>query len=148
VDKDLDIKPVRRGTLSKIEQLTGEKRPMQNTRSAQPGKEIQTQLVTVNGIQYAVTPSIGESSQPATKTATQQGIREPPTAHHILPDLLHHRHEPIPGSGVYVPSRRIDEWKKGGVALLAGPLLDLDVVDQTEAEKDKAWWEAGNTGKR
>jgi hypothetical protein len=148
VDNDLDTKPVRRGTLSKIEQLTGEKRPMQNTRSAQPGKEIRTQLVTVNGIQYAVTPGTGESTQPATKTAAQPAIRQPPTARHILPDLLHHRHEQIPGSGVYVPSRRIDEWKKGGVALLAGPLLDLDVVDQTEAEKDKAWWEAGNTGKR
>lgn len=148
MDYDLDTKPVRRGTLSKIEQLTGEKRPMQNTRSAQPGKEIRTQLVTVNGIQYAVAPSTGESTQPVTKTAPQQAIRQPPTAHKILPDLPHHRHEQIPGSGVYVPSRRIDEWKKGGVALLAGPLLDLDVVDQTEAEKDKAWWEAGNTGKR
>ena len=121
---------------------------MQNTRSAQPGKEIRTELVTVNGIQYAVTPNTGESTQPATQTATQQATRQPPTARHILPDLLHHKHEQIPGPGVYVPSRRIDEWKKGGVALLAGPLLDLDVVDQSEAEKDKAWWEAGNTGKR
>ena len=129
---------MRRGTLNKIEQLTGEKRPMQTSTSAQPGKEIRTKLVTVNGIQYALNPT-GDSTQPAT--------RQPPTARH-LPDLLHHRHEQAPGQGVYMPSRRLDEWKKGGVALLAGPLLDLDVVDQSEAEKDKAWWEAGNTEKR
>lgn len=141
---DVNSKPVRRGTLSKIEQLTGEKPPVQNSRSIQPGKGVRTELVTVNGIQYAVTPTPGDSTEPATQPAT----RQPPTAHHILPDLLHHRNENLPGQGVYVPSRRLDEWKKGGVALLAGPLLDLDVIDQTEAEKDKAWWEAGNTGKR
>ena len=134
---------MRRGTLNKIEQLTGEKRPMQTSTSAQPGKEIRTELVTVNGIQYAVNPT-GDSTQPAAQPAT----RQPPTARHLLPDLLHHRHEQAHGQGVYMPSRRLDEWKKGGVALLAGPLLDLDVVDQSEAEKDKAWWEAGNTGKR
>jgi hypothetical protein len=116
---------------------------MQTSTSAQPGKEIRTELVTVNGIQYAVNPT-GDSTQPAAQPAT----RQPPTARHLLPDLLHHRHEQAHGQGVYMPSRRLDEWKKGGVALLAGPLLDLDVVDQSEAEKDKAWWEAGNTGKR
>lgn len=140
---------MRRGTLSKIEQLTGEKRPVQNSASAQPGREIRTELVTVNGIQYAVTPNTGDSTtQPAPQQAIQPATRQPPTARHILPDLLHHRHEQIPGQGVYIPSRRIDEWKKGGVALLAGPLLDLDAIDQSEADKDKAWWEAGNTGKR
>jgi hypothetical protein len=152
VEDDLNNKPVRRGTLNKIEQLIGEKPPVQNSRSTQPGKEIRTELVTVNGTQYAVSPNTRDSTQPATQAATQQpsqpAARQPPTARHILPDLLHHKHEHIPGQGVYVPSRRIDEWKKGGVALLAGPLLDLDVVDQSEADKDKAWWEAGNTGKR
>jgi hypothetical protein len=140
----VDAKPVRRGTRNKIEQLTGEKPPVQSLRSTQPGKVIRTELVTVNGIQYAVTPTTGDSTQ----LPVQQAIREPPTGHHILPDSLHHRHENTTGQGVYVPSTRLDEWKKGGVALLAGSLLDLDVVDQSEADKDKAWWEAGNTGKR
>ena len=134
---------MRRGTLNKIEQLTGEKQPVQNSRSIQPGKGIRTELVTVNGIQYAVAPTTD-----STQMQAQQTTRQPLTGHHRLPDLLHHRHENTTGQGVYVPSRRLDEWKKGGVALLAGHLLDLDVVDQTEAEKDKAWWEAGNTGKR
>lgn len=135
---------MRRGSVKKIEQLTGEKPPVQASRSTQPGKEIRTELVTVNGIQYAVNPTNGDSRQPAPQPTT----RQPPTARHLLPDLLHHGHEQASGQGVYMPSRRLDEWKKGGVALLAGPLLDLDVVDQSEADKDKAWWEAGNTGKR
>jgi hypothetical protein len=135
---------VRHRTLNKIENLTGEKQNVQTSRSAQPGREIRTEFVTVNGIQYAVNPTNGDSTQPAAQSAT----RQQPTTRHLLPDLLHHKHEQKPNQGVYMPTRRLDEWKKGGVALLAGPLLDLDVVDQTEAEKDKAWWEAGNTGKR
>ena len=27
-------------------------------------------------------------------------------------------------------------------------LLDLEINEKTESDKDKAWWEAGNTGKR
>ncbi len=134
--------------MKKIEQLTGEKQPLQNSKSAQSGKEIRTELVTVNGIQYAMNPTSGQSTQPAPRPEEQSAPRQPPTARHLLPDLLHHRRDQIPGQGVYMPTRRLDEWKKGGVALLAGPLLDLDVVDQSEAEKDKAWWEAGNTGRR
>ena len=135
---------MRRKTLNKIEQLTGEKPPVQSSKSTQAEKGIRTELVTVNGIQYAVNPATTNSNE----TATQPATRQPPTAHHILPDLVHHGHENTLGQGVYVPPRRLDEWKKGGVALLAGPLLDLDVIDQSEAEKDKTWWEAGNTGKR
>lgn len=138
MDDDHDSKPVRRRTVSKVEQLTGERPPPQEQRSTQAGK-IRTELVTVNGVQYAVPP---------TAAALTQTRQQPAEHRHLLPDLLHHRHENTPGQGVYVPGKRLDEWKKGGVALLAGPLLDLDVVDQTEAEKDKAWWEAGNTGKR
>jgi hypothetical protein len=49
---------------------------------------------------------------------------------------------------VYTTPLRLDEWKKGGVALLSGGALDLEVNEKTEAEKDKAWWEAGNTTRR
>src|ERR1019366_8391022 len=68
--------------------------------------------------------------------------------HHRISNILHPNHGNTSGPGGYVPSRRLDDWKKGGVALLSGGLLDLEVVEPTEAEKDKAWWEAGNTGKR
>jgi hypothetical protein len=145
-DEEMDKKPLRRGTLSKIERLTGQKAPSQSPRTAPSGKEQRTELVTVNGIKYEVPPTGRENN------STQRDVREGPPGHrqhhHVLPDILHHRHEKIPGQGVYIPSRRLDEWKKGGVALLSGALLDLEINDQTEAEKDKAWWEAGHTGQR
>jgi hypothetical protein len=64
-----------------------------------------------------------------------------------LSDVLH-RHANSPGHGAYLATPRLDEWKKGGVALLAGPLLDLETKEPVEAEKDKAWWEAGDSGKQ
>jgi hypothetical protein len=158
-DDEIDEKPVRRGSTRKIQQLTGQKAAIQAPRSIppsqqqtyarrpsqpenlpsgarQPEKEVRTELVTVNGIKYAI-PPIATGADPDT------------ARHGHLSSLLHHgRHEVGPGAGVYIPSRRLDEWKKGGVALLAGDLLDLSAPEKTEAEKDKAWWEAGNTGKR
>lgn len=59
-----------------------------------------------------------------------------------------------PGAGLYLPDKRLDEWKSAGIASLTGALLDLDTnaqaasAAQLEAGKDKAWWEAGNKGKR
>jgi hypothetical protein len=132
---------VQGGKLSKLERLTGQKAPQQSPRS-QPGINIRTERVTVNGVQYAVAPTAPGSS--TAQDVPSQG----PTGHHRISSALHPNHENTSGPGVYVPSRRLDDWKKGGVALLSGGLLDLEVVEPTEAEKDKAWWEAGNTGKR
>jgi hypothetical protein len=164
IDDELDEKPLRRGNSRKIEQLTGQTAPahvprpippnqrqmyadrsgppeVHHSGARQPSKGVRTELVTVNGIKYAVPPTAAGS----VSSASQQNNQ----GHHHLSNLLHHgRHENGPGPGVYVPSRRLDEWKKGGVALLAGELLDLDASEQTEAEKDKAWWEAGHSGKR
>lgn len=59
-----------------------------------------------------------------------------------------------PGAGLYLPDKRLDEWKSAGIASLTGALIDLDTnaqaasAAQLEADKDKAWWEAGNKGKR
>ncbi len=53
-----------------------------------------------------------------------------------------------PGAGLYLPDKRLDEWKNAGVASLTGDNLDLTSSAQAEADKDKAWWEAGNKGKR
>ncbi|CZT04449.1 uncharacterized protein RCO7_09988 [Rhynchosporium graminicola] len=121
-------KPVRR--LSKVERLTGSSDPriVGNAR---------TERVLVNGVQYDVPPK-----------ATADLARHKPAESHYFSKLIHHRHEDESGPGIYVASKRLDEWKKGGVALLSGSLLDLDVSNQTEEEKDKAWWEAGNTGAR
>jgi hypothetical protein len=130
-----DTKPVRGGTLSKVERMIGQKLPVQSLKpDLQP--TTRSEHVTANGTQYAVQPS-------------QNSSRE----HHHLTDVLGHLHHSHPqNDGVYVPSPRLDEWKKGGVALLSGPLLDLEVktnqTELSESEKDKAWWEAGNTGRR
>ena len=163
-DDDLDERPIRRGSSRKIEQLTGHKAEAQAPRSIppaqqqpyadrlghpelepsgtrQPGKEVRTELVTVNGIKYAISPVVAAS--------TSNGPWDELQNHSHLSRLLHHgREENGSGPGVYIPPRRLDEWKRGGVALLAGELLGLDVPEQTDAEKDKAWWEAGHTGKR
>ncbi|KAL3425422.1 hypothetical protein PVAG01_02213 [Phlyctema vagabunda] len=145
--------PMRRGSIRKVEQLTGSRVPGENMRDLPPvephvarsqsqrapGRDVRTDLVTVNGIKYAVPP----------KTTSQHNdVQHPKHEHHHFSNILHHRHDDS-GAGVYIPTKRLDEWKKGGVALLSGSLLDLDVNQvRTEAEKDKAWWEAGNTGKR
>ncbi|KAL2063358.1 hypothetical protein VTL71DRAFT_5163 [Oculimacula yallundae] len=122
--------PVRRA--SKLERLTGSSDPR-----AAPAGNIRTERILVNGVQYDVPPK-----------ATADLARQQPGEHHHFSKLMHRNHELESGQGVYVPSRRLDEWKTGGVALLSGALLDLEVNDQTEEEKDKVWWEAGNTGVR
>jgi hypothetical protein len=139
-EMDHDV-PVRGGKLSKLERLTGEKAPQQTPRS-QGGNDIRTERVTVNGVQYTVPPTA-----PGNSTAQNPPSQEP-AGHHRISNILHPNHGTAAGPGVYVQSRRLDDWKKGSVALLSGGLLDLEVVEPTEAEKDKAWWEAGNTGKR
>jgi hypothetical protein len=130
--EDMDIKPVRRGTLSKAERLMGQALPAQVSRSIQPARP----EVKVNGAKYGVTTEIN-----APQSSAHHEV-------HHLPDIFHRRRESMPGQGVYIPSGRLDEWKTGGVALLSGSLLDLEAEEQIEIEKDKAWWEAGHTGKR
>lgn len=147
-DADQNLKPVRRGTLSKLQRLTGTgpKTPPQIDRNDSQGQGIRTEVVKVNGVKYDIPPpsAVPNNSRPS----TQEG--EPTKGHHRHPHLsdVLHRYEHKPGQATYVPSSRLDEWKKGGVALLSGPLLDLDEKELTEVDKDKAWWEAGNTGKR
>ncbi|KAH9220651.1 hypothetical protein DL95DRAFT_329400 [Leptodontidium sp. 2 PMI_412] len=130
LEPDMEEKPVRR--LSKLERLTGSSNPR-----AVPTGNVRTERVMVNGVQYDVPPK-----------ATADLARSKPGDHHHFSGLIHHKHDSVSGQGVYVASRRLDEWKKGGVALLSGALLDLEINGQTEEEKDKAWWEAGNTGTR
>ncbi|TVY33084.1 Uncharacterized protein LSUB1_G007596 [Lachnellula subtilissima] len=126
------IKPVRRETLTKAERLTGQTLPAQVSRSIQPARP----EVKINGANYGV-----DTEVPAPQGSAHREV-------HYLPDIFHRRHDSAPGQGVYVPSGRLDEWKTGGVALLSGSLLDLEAEEQVEIEKDKAWWEAGHTGKR
>ncbi|KAI9047748.1 hypothetical protein LZ554_008458 [Drepanopeziza brunnea f. sp. 'monogermtubi'] len=127
-------KPVRNGTLSKLERLTGSSNPP--VRTVPAGNDIRAKRVVVNG------------DVPPTATGRAPAIAHSTDYHHRLSNVFHQKYENIPGQGVYVPSRHFDEWKKGGVALLSGTLLDLGAKEQTEEEKDRAWWEAGNAGTR
>lgn len=153
-DSDLNMQPVQRGNMRKIEQLTGEK-PISQAQKLSPGRGEglkseaigransqrspntagRTKVAAANGLEYAVDSK---------STARQSNQHD----HHHFSNILHHRDDDVSGQGVYVPSKRLDEWKKGGVVLLDGEMLDLDAAEKTEAEKDKAWWEAGNTTRR
>ncbi|TAQ91616.1 hypothetical protein B7494_g19 [Chlorociboria aeruginascens] len=139
-DDDMDIIPIRRGSSRKIAQLTGQAPPQNDADS--PRERRVPGLVTANGAKYGD----GPAGNNETLRNEHPGPKQP--RHHHISDIVHHgfRHDGS-GEGVYIPSRRLDEWKKGAVALLSEDLLDLDDV-QTDAEKDKAWWEAGHTGRR
>lgn len=140
---EMDHVPVRRGTLSKMERLTGQKFSPQTSRNTQLGNDIKNELVTVNGVQYAVPSTVAEGNA-AQSTARKGSVGH----HHHISDILHHNKDKYSGQNVYVPSTRLNDWTKGGVALLSGELLELEINDKVEADKDKTWWEAGNTGKR
>ncbi|KAK6583402.1 hypothetical protein PZA11_004478 [Diplocarpon coronariae] len=127
-------KPVRRGTLSKIERLTGSSNPP--VKWGQAGSDIRAEQAVVDEVRRNVP-----------LTTRGKPVQEP-EHHHRFSSTLHHSHDTTLEQGVYVPSRRLDEWKRGGVALLSGALLELEAEDQTEEEKDRAWWEAGNSGTR
>jgi hypothetical protein len=104
----------------------------------------------VSGVKYAVAPEVAGGNYGQERAALG------PDGHHhfsnIIPLGHHRRSQYRPGDGLYVAERPLDEWKTGGTAALTGALLDLAVrqpeVRQTEADKDKAWWEAGNKGRR
>jgi hypothetical protein len=159
--------PVRRNPSSKIEQLTGHQvkngvpRPMSPQQeqlyahrlglgeglgpeaSQQQGtSQARTEIKTVSGIRYAVAPEVAAGNY------GQERASRGPEGHHHFSDIAHNRRSQYrPGDGLYVPHQPLEEWKNGTVGILTGPLLDLE-VRQTEAEKDKAWWEAGHSGKR
>ncbi len=159
--------PVRRNPSKKIEQLTGYQvkngipRPMSPAQqqlykdrlglseqlgaesSRQPGpSQARTEMKTVSGIKYAVTPVVATGNYGQEMATRRLGD------HHHLSNISHSRRSQYrPGDGLYVPHQPLEEWKNGTIAALTGALLDLE-VRQTEAEKDKAWWEAGHSGKR
>ena len=72
--------------------------------------------------------------------------------HHYLSKIMSagRKDKYAPGNGLYAPGKRLDEWKTAGIASLTGPLVDIEDRDLQahEADLDKAWWEAGNKGKR
>ena len=174
-DDSLDAVPKRGNSTRKIEQLMGNKvgtdfrrpiSPQQQQlyadrldRSEELGPELNsnreraldggaTEVATVNGPRYAV---------PAAAAAGNYGQEQAARGsdgHHYFSKIVHagrDKRDPFkPGYGLYTPAERLFEWKTAGVASLTGTLLHVKepLPKQTEADKDKAWWEAGNTGRR
>lgn len=166
--------PVRRGTMSKIERLlgqkpkddqpiqaeeqsvtptrkaslfrrlTGSKRTPQSPQSTRANNE--PAVVKVDGVKYDIPPT--GAVAPEESEALSHEIQARKGHRHLhLSDVLY-RHEQVPGQTSYLAGPRLDEWKKGGVALLAGPLLDLDDVKTSKVEPDKTWWELDANGKK
>ncbi|KFY47026.1 hypothetical protein V494_00201 [Pseudogymnoascus sp. VKM F-4513 (FW-928)] len=174
-DDSLDAGPKRGNSTRKIEQLMGNKvgtdfrRPItphqqqlyadRLDRSEELGPDPSasrerglgaetTEVSTVNGPRYAVPAAVAAGNYGQEQTAKGQD------GHHYFSKMVHAgrgRRDPFhPGHGLYVPGEQLFEWKTAGVASLTGMLLDVKepLPKQTEADKDKAWWEAGNTGRR
>ena len=69
-------------------------------------------------------------------------------SHKISNMIFKPREEMAPGDGLYLPPQWLDEWKKGTVGSLAGPLLEIkDVAHVSEPDVNKAWWEQDNRTK-
>ncbi|KFX88504.1 hypothetical protein O988_09005, partial [Pseudogymnoascus sp. VKM F-3808] len=106
------------------------------------------EVATVNGPRYAVPAAAAAGNYGQDRAATGHD------GHHYFSKIVHagrNRQNPLrPGAGLYAPAERLFEWKTAGVASLTGTLLDVKepLPQQTEADKDKAWSEAGNTGRR
>jgi len=100
------------------------------------------EIKSINGIKHAVAPEVAAGNN------GQERATQGPNGHYHLSDIAHNRRSQYrPGDGLYVPHQPLEEWKNGAVGALTGTLLDLE-VRRTEAENDKAWWEAGHSGKR
>lgn len=64
--------------------------------------------------------------------------------HRIAGKLFKGRESMSAGDGLYSPPQWLDEWKKGTVGTLSGPLLDVNDDQLSTLDKNKAWWEGGH----
>ncbi|KAK8908809.1 hypothetical protein QC760_003156 [Botrytis cinerea] len=125
----------RRGSKRKTEQLTGQDQPLKHSSSAKYNRK---------------TSSISSKDRTFPPIAGDGPVdQEEHHDHHNLGEIFHHHHNYEPGNGLYAPSQRLTEWKKGEKALLAGALLDLeDEASESDVGPKGAWWEAGPSRKR
>ena len=138
--------PVRRGSARKIAQLTGQKLPPliskplplnPRQRAQHEQKMAAKHLSGTTGVENVEAPTKGDP--PGSQYAHDD--------HHRYLDMLDRRKH-ANDDGVYDPPSRLEEWKQGGVAKLCDDLLDLEDFDSSGVDKNKTWWEAGNSGKR
>lgn len=124
-DDDTEAKAAQRRNARKIEQLTGEKSPLDDQ-----------QMSSSNTVGVGRSATLRHPGAPRliSLDATKPAISQPTALDNPA------------GPGVYVASNRLDEWKKGGAVLLDGPLLDIEMTEGTE--NDKTWWEGGGSTSR
>ncbi|KAI9648809.1 hypothetical protein NHQ30_003450 [Ciborinia camelliae] len=127
--------PFRRGSKRKMQQLTGHIPSLKHSSSAKYDRKVS---------------SISSKDQTGPPIAGDGPVdHEGHHHHHHLGEIFHHRHNYEPGNGLYGPSQRLTEWKKGEKALLAGALLDLEgEADEVDNGNKATWWEPGPSRKR
>ncbi|KAJ8066421.1 hypothetical protein OCU04_005482 [Sclerotinia nivalis] len=131
-EEDMRAIPFRRGSKRKMEQVTGQNQSLKHSSSAKYHRE-----------------AISASSKDAGPPITGDGPTDHEEHHHRFGEMFHHHHNYEPGNGLYAPSQRLTEWKKGEKALLAGNLLDLEEeASENENGTRPAWREAGLSRKR
>ncbi|KAF7960971.1 hypothetical protein EAE96_000641 [Botrytis aclada] len=128
----------RRGSKRKMEQLTGQNQSLKHSSSAKYNRKTSS----ISSKDHTFPPIAGDG-------AIDQEEHHHHHEHHNLSEIFHHHHNYEPGKGLYAPSQRLTEWKKGEKALLAGALLDLeDEASESDIGPKGAWWEAGHSRKR
>ncbi|KAF5871611.1 uncharacterized protein Bfra_008634 [Botrytis fragariae] len=128
----------RRGPKRKMEQLTGQNPSLKHSSSAKYDRKTSS----ISSKDHAYPPIADDGS-------IDQEEHHDHHDHHNLSEIFHHHHNYEPGKGLYAPSQRLTEWKKGEKALLAGALLDLeDEASESDIGPKGPWWEAGHSKKR
>ncbi|KHJ30452.1 putative metallo-dependent phosphatase [Erysiphe necator] len=144
ISPNINIKPKRMGTLNKLSKLASDKlspKVIKDRFKSPPETEKEVSPFESNFIKNASPQEIGNSKSP-----TRPSIEH--LEHHLF-DKRVREYKKLPKQEVYTSSRRLDEWKNGGVAQLSGTYLDLENENHyPRAEKDKTWWDSEKSGRR
>ncbi|TQS36910.1 hypothetical protein Golomagni_02630 [Golovinomyces magnicellulatus] len=138
-----NLKPVRRGTLSRLSRLASEKfslkSPKENSRSLKSDNSVQAEGADV--LKSPVSLPVENTLSPTKPTFESEDSR-----YFVRPSRIN---KDLPSQDFYVPSPRLDEWRNGAVAQLSGTYLDIITDHQNaESEAEKAWWESRNANLR
>ncbi|TGO84702.1 hypothetical protein BPOR_0475g00050 [Botrytis porri] len=132
----------RRGSKRKTEQLTGQNQSLKHSSSTKNNRKTSS----ISSKDYTFPPVAGDGT---VDREEHHHHHHHDHDHHSFGEIFHHHHNYEPGKGLYAPSQRLTEWKKGEKALLAGALLDLeDEASESDIGPKAAWWEAGPSRKR
>ncbi|RKF64175.1 putative metallo-dependent phosphatase [Erysiphe neolycopersici] len=144
IHSDNNSKPTRRGTLNKLSRLAidrfSTKVMKDKFKSPREKQNLQTETDKNTLGNFQSVENLRSPITPSTEYLE-----------HRFFDKRGRENNKFPKQDVYISSRRLDEWKNGGVAQLSGTNLDLDIdIDNhiPNADKDKNRWESENTGRK